>query len=59
MDCYNLWAHLHVGCMYTLFQSKFHWLHRDVTQQTVVLLCFKCVLARIASMLMVSALKPD
>jgi hypothetical protein len=59
MDCCNLLAHLRVGCMYALFRSKFQWLHRDVTRQTVVLLRFKCVLAWIASMVMVSALKPD
>jgi hypothetical protein len=59
MDFCNLWAHLRVGCMYALFQSKFQWLHRDVTRQTVVLLHFKCMLAWIASMVMVSALKLD
>jgi hypothetical protein len=59
MDCCNLWAHLHVGYMYALFRSKFQWLHRDVTQQTIILLCFKWVLARIASMVMVRALKSD
>jgi hypothetical protein len=48
-----------VGCMYVLFRSKFQWLHRDFTRQTVVLLHFKCVLGRIVSMVMVSALKPD
>jgi hypothetical protein len=59
MDFCNLYAHLHVVCIYALFRSKFQWLHRDVTRQTVVLLYFKCVLARIASMVMVSALKLD
>jgi hypothetical protein len=59
MGCCNLWAHLRVGCMYVLFRSKFQCLHWDVTRQTVVLLDFKCVLAPIASMVMVSALKPD
>jgi hypothetical protein len=45
--------------MYALFQSEIQWSHRDVTGQTVCLLCFKCVLARIAFMVMVSVLKPD
>jgi hypothetical protein len=36
--------------MYALFRSKFQWLHWDVTRQDVVLLRFKSVLARIASM---------
>jgi hypothetical protein len=58
VDCCNLWAHLHVGCMYALFRSKSQWLHQDVTRQNVVLLHFKCVLAWIASMVMVSTLKP-
>jgi hypothetical protein len=45
--------------MYALFQSEIQWLHQDVTPQTVQLLHFKCVLARIAFMVMVSALKLD
>jgi hypothetical protein len=59
MDCCNLWAHFCVGCMYVLFQSKFQWLHQDVTRQTVLLHHFKYVLARIASMVIVSVHKPD
>jgi hypothetical protein len=59
MDCCILSAHLRMGCMYALFRLKFQWLHRDVTRQTVVLLRFKCVLARIIFMVMVSAVKPD
>jgi hypothetical protein len=52
MDCCNLWAHLRVGCIYAFF-------YRNVTRQIVVLLRLKCGLAWIASMVMVSALKPD
>jgi hypothetical protein len=59
MDLCNLWARFRVGSMYALFRSKFQWLHRDVTRQTVVLLRFKCVLVRIASTMMVRALKLD
>jgi hypothetical protein len=57
-ECY-IWAHFRVGCMYALFQSIFQWLHCDVTRQTVIFLRFKCVLAQIASMVMVSAFKSD